>query len=182
MRLSGRQAIEEAGMGSRRALREAEFADFAAARMHHLYRTAWMLCGDRQRAEDLVQETLIKVYSRWGSRIEHPLAYARTTLTRTWIDQSRRRGHHEPPIADVPDHGVVPEDHALRLTLLAALDELDPVDRAVVVLRHLEDQSTDEVGRLLGLSPGAVRKRLMRALGRMRAHLEPTSTDLHRPR
>ena len=50
------------------AAREAEFTDFARARMPQLYRAAWLLCGERQRAEDLVQETLTKVYGRWGLR------------------------------------------------------------------------------------------------------------------
>lgn len=162
----------------RRAVREAEFTEFAAARMHQLYRTAWLLCGESQKAEDLVQETLIKVYARWGSRIDNPVAYAQTTLTRTWISQLRRRGDHERPIEHVPDRRAPGENHALRLTLLAALDELGPVDRAVVVLRHLEDGSTAEVAHLLDLSPGAVRKRLVRALDRMRLHLDLTYTEL----
>ena len=162
----------------RRAARKAEFTDFATARMQQLYRTAWLLCGDNQKAEDLVQETLIKVYARWGNRIDNPVAYAQTTLTRTWIDTLRRRGAHERPIEHVPDRSAAPENHALRLTLLAALDELEPLDRAVVVLRHLEDASTAEVARLLGLSPGAVRKRLARSLDRMRLHLDVPYVEL----
>lgn len=164
--------------GTRRSAREAEFTDFAASCMQQLYRTAWLLCGESQKAEDLVQETLIKVYARWGPQIANPIAYAQTTLTRTWISQLRRRGSHERPIEQVPDRGVAPENHALRLTLLAALDELEPLDRAVVVLRHLEDASTADVAALLGLSPGAVRKRLARALARMRRHLDLPYADL----
>lgn len=165
-------------MQGRRAVREAEFTDFAATRMHQLYRTAWLLCGERQKAEDLVQETLIKVYARWGTQIDNPVAYAQTTLTRTWISQLRRRGAHERPTERVPDSSAPAGDHALRLTLLAALDELEPLDRAVVVLRHLEDASTAEVAQLLGLTPGAVRKRLARALDRMRLHLDFSYADL----
>ena len=157
---------------TRRTAREAEFTDFASHRMPQLYRTAWLLCGDRQRAEDLVQETLIKVYARWGHQIDNPVAYAQTTLTRTWISQLRKRSTHERPTDQVPDGSVISTDHALRLTLLAALDELEPMDRAVVVLRYLEDSSTAEVARQLGLSPGAVRKRLARALNRLRVRLD----------
>ncbi|HEX5919586.1 MAG TPA: sigma factor, partial [Nocardioides sp.] len=64
-----------------------EFEEFALARTPQLYRAAWLLCGDAHRAEDLVQETLAKVYVRWhrrlGGPIEYPVAYAHTTLTRT---------------------------------------------------------------------------------------------------
>ncbi|WP_228387500.1 MULTISPECIES: sigma factor [unclassified Nocardioides] len=55
-----------------RAAQEAAFTEFAQARMPHLYRSAWLLCGDRHRAEDLVQETLARVYGRWGRRSPTP--------------------------------------------------------------------------------------------------------------
>lgn len=150
-------------MQTRRA-RDAEFTDFAALRMPQLYRTAWLLCGDRQRAEDLVQDTLIKVYAAWGPRIENPIAYAQTTLSRTWISHLRRRSSHEPPTSKVPETLSPEADQALRLTLVAALAKLNDTDRAIVVLRHLDDVSTADVARQLNLSQGAVRKRLMRAL------------------
>lgn len=165
-------------MHPRKAARQAEFSDFAATRMRHLYRTAWLLCGDSHKAEDLVQETLIKVYARWGPAIDNPAAYAQTTLTRTWISHKRRRGSHEPPVERVPDLGTAPGNHELRLTLLAALDQLEPLDRAIVVMRHLEDASTADVARLLDLSQGAVRKRLARALERMRTVLDLPYTEL----
>jgi DNA-directed RNA polymerase specialized sigma24 family protein len=86
---------------------EQEFADFARARMPHLYRSAWLLCGDPHRAEDLTQETLAKVYATWGPRLRNPAAYAQTTLVRTYISSRRRRpvspgaarppGHRRPP-------------------------------------------------------------------------------------
>jgi RNA polymerase sigma-70 factor (sigma-E family) len=158
--------------------REASFTDFARARMPELYRSAWLLCGDRHRAEDLVQETLAKVYGRWGPQIANPAAYAQTTLTRTWISQQRRRATHERPVDRVPEQPATGSDGELRLTLLAALDDLDPLDRAVVVLRYLDDASTDDVARQLGLSNGAVRKRLMRALRRLRDALGLPFTDL----
>lgn len=161
-----------------RAAQEAAFTEFAQARMPHLYRSAWLLCGDRHRAEDLVQETLARVYSRWGPAIANPAAYAQTTLTRTWISQQRRRSTHERPVERFPDTAAPSAPDELRLTLLTALAGLDPLDRAVVVLRHLDDLSTDEVAHQLGLSNGAVRKRLMRALQRLRDQLDVPFTDL----
>ena len=72
-----------------------EFEEFAYARTPHLLRSAWLLCGDVHQAEDLVQETLAKVYVRWhrrlGGRIDNPAAYAQTTLVRTFLSARRRR-------------------------------------------------------------------------------------------
>jgi len=159
-----------------------EFEEFAVARTPQLYRAAWLMCGDAHRAEDLVQETLAKVYVRWhrrlGAPIEHPVAYAHTTLARTYISAQRRRSNHETPREHLPET-VAPEgDDATRLALRAALDELAPMDRAVLVLRYLEDVSVAETADALGVSPGAVRNRTIRALDRLRAVLGPSLRDL----
>ncbi len=156
------------------AERTAAFEEFARARTPHLHRSAWLLCGNRADAEDLVQETLAKVYVRMHRRLvpvlDNPAAYAQTTLTRTFISGRRRRSSGERPYADLPDSSV--GDHAsaadLRVSLAEALATLTPLDRAVLVLRYLDDLSVDEVAGLLDLSPGAVRNRSMRALARMR--------------
>lgn len=157
-----------------------EFEEFALARTPHLYRAAWLLCGDRHQAEDLVQEALAKVYVRMGrrfaGRVENPAAYAQTALVRTFLSHRRRRSSRERPYADPPDRPV--GDHAdatgLRLALLDALAGLAPADRAVLVLRYLEDLSVEEVANRLEVSPGAVRNRSMRALARVRPLLDPS--------
>lgn len=151
-----------------------EFEEFARARTPQLLRSAWLLCGDRHGAEDLVQETLAKVYVRWhrrlGARIENPAAYAQTALVRTFLSSRRRRSSGELPYADVPEQVGV--DHAdatdLRSVLVQALEGLAPLDRAVLVLRYLEDLSVAEVADRMGTSPGAVRTRASRALDRIR--------------
>jgi RNA polymerase sigma-70 factor (sigma-E family) len=159
-----------------------EFEEFAVARTPQLYRAAWLMCGDAHRAEDLVQETLAKVYVRWhrrlGAPIEHPVAYAHTTLARTYISAQRRRSNHETPIEHLPEQAGPGGDAATGLTLRAALDELAPMDRAVLVLRYLEDVSVAETADALGVSPGAVRNRTLRALDRLRAVLGPSLHDL----
>ncbi len=159
-----------------------EFEEFAIARTPQLYRAAWLLCGDPHRAEDLVQDTLAKVYVRWhrrlGAPIEHPVAYAHTTLTRTYISAQRRRSNHETPTDHLPETVEPGGDAATRLALRAALDELAPMDRAVLVLRFLDDVSVAETADALGVSPGAVRNRTIRALDRLRAVLGPSLRDL----
>ncbi len=158
----------------RGARAEQEFEVFALARTPQLYRSAWLLCGDRHQAEDLVQETLAKVYVRWrrplSSRIDNPAAYAQTTLTRTFLSGRRRRSSTETPYADLPDQPVADTSAAsdVRLALRAALADLAPADRVVLVLRYLEDLSVDEVADRMGVSPGAVRSRSLRALARVR--------------
>ena len=151
-----------------------EFEEFARARAAQLYRSAWLLCGDAHAAEDLVQETLAKVYARWRGplrgRIDNPAAYAQTTLTRTFISGRRRRSSGEVPYADLPDTPLADASDAadLRLDLRELLGGLSATDRAVLVLRYVEDLGVDEVAHLLGLTPGAVKNRSMRALARAR--------------
>jgi RNA polymerase sigma-70 factor (sigma-E family) len=159
-----------------------EFEEFARARAPHLLRSAWLLCGDAHQAEDLVQETLAKVYVRWhrrvGGRIDNPAAYAHTALVRTFLSARRRRSSGELPYAEPPD--VVHADPAassdLQLVVADALAGLAPADRAVLVLRYLEDRSVVDVAELLGVSEGAVRNRSMRALDRLRPLLDTQTT------
>jgi RNA polymerase sigma-70 factor (sigma-E family) len=157
-----------------------EFEEFAHTRAPHLLRAAWLLCGDRHQAEDLVQETLAKVYVRWHRRlagpIDNPAAYAQTALVRTFLSARRRRSSGELPYAEPPD-GVRPDragETDLQLLVAGALEGLAPADRAVLVLRYLEDRSVSDVARLLGVSEGAVRNRSMRALDRLRPLLSPS--------
>jgi len=156
------------------------FEEFAHARTPHLHRSAWLLCGDRHQAEDLVQETLAKVFVRWGRRgprIENPAAYAQTTLVRTFLSGKRRRSSTELPFADLPDTtGSDPTSGSdLRMSLLAALAQLSDLDRAVLVLRYLHDLPVDEVANQLGLTSGAVRTRSSRATERVRPLLSLTT-------
>jgi len=160
---------------------EQEFEEFAQARAAQLYRSAWLLCGSHHQAEDLVQETLAKVYARWlrpFGRIDNPAAYAQTTLIRTFLGGKRRRSNGEHSYADVPDRPVAdPAAGAdVRLALRDVLAELPATDRAVLVLRYLEDLSVDEVAARMGLSPGAVRNRSMRALERLRGLVDDSLT------
>ncbi|MCP3420707.1 SigE family RNA polymerase sigma factor [Nocardioides pinisoli] len=159
-----------------------DFEEFAVARTPQLYRAAWLMCGDAHRAEDLVQETLAKVYVRWhrrlGGPIEHPVAYAHTTLTRAYISAQRRRSNHETPTESLPERIEQGGDAATSLALRDALAQLAPMDRAVLVLRYLEDVSVADTADALGVSPGAVRNRTLRALERLRAVLGPSLRDL----
>lgn len=124
------------------------FQEFTAAHGARLFRTAYFLAGgDWHLAEDLTQDTLVKVFVAWRrvSRVENPAAYAQTVLTRTFISQRRRKRSTEQPIAEPPERVIEDVDAAVRLTLLAELANLSARDRAVVVLRYWEDLSIEDV-------------------------------------
>ncbi|MER7751801.1 SigE family RNA polymerase sigma factor [Kitasatospora sp. NPDC097643] len=150
----------------------ADFLEFAHARSDQLYRTACLLTGDRHLAEDLVQETLAKMFRSWRriDRTEAPIAYAHTVLVRTFTSYRRRRSAQERPVDRLPDDrvSVGDGDPELRLTLLDGLAQLAPKDRAVLVLRYWDDRPVEETARMLKLSQGAVRTRSLRALQKLR--------------
>ncbi|MFG2823919.1 SigE family RNA polymerase sigma factor [Kitasatospora sp. NPDC048365] len=172
-------------MGRARAETErgdAGFLELTAGCTGRLHRTACLLTGgDTHLAEDLVQETLARIYVVWRrqyawpfgrGRIDNPAAYAHTVLVRTFLEHRRRRSSGELLIGDLPEPDArTGPDSALRLTLLQALAALGPKDRAVVVLRHWEDRSIEETAEVLRCSPGAVRTRTTRALARLRVLL-----------
>ncbi|OEJ32565.1 SigE family RNA polymerase sigma factor [Streptomyces subrutilus] len=154
------------------------FREFAAGRSGHLYRSACLLTsGDTHLAEDLVQETLGRMYLVWGriSRIDNPPAYAQTVLVRAFLTHQRRRSAGERPVGEFPEPGAAAPggdcDPALRLTLLEALGRLAPKDRAVLVLRYWEDRSVEETADAMNSSSAAVRTRTTRALARLRDQL-----------
>lgn len=164
--------------------RDEGFESFAAARSGALFRTAWLLTGDWQLAEDLVQETLARVYVRWRrvSRMENPAAYARRTLVNANTSYRRVRRNSERPSAD-PTEGDQPaaargDEAEVRLTLLDGLAQLDRTDRSVLVLRYWEDLDVNATAELLGMSAANVRTRSVRALGRLREALGADLDDL----
>jgi RNA polymerase sigma-70 factor (sigma-E family) len=150
-----------------------DFEQFARARTPELMRAAWLLCGDRYAAEDLVQDTLARLFSRWSRvrRADNPVAYARTVLTRLFIDGRRRKRSGEHPVEHVPEQGRADPDTALRRTLVDALAQLGEKDRAVIVLRFLLDLDVATVADTLELTGQAVRSRTNRALARLREEL-----------
>lgn len=157
-----------------------DFLDFAAARGGQLYRTAYLLTGgDSHLAEDLVQEALSRMYTRWKrlSRLENPAGYAQTVLVNTFLGLRRRRSSTERVTFEFPDIAVHDQDPTLRLTLLRALQDVSAQDRAVLVLRFWEDRSVEETAAALRLSTTAVRSRTHRALNRIRALLGDSLTE-----
>jgi len=153
--------------------RDDEFAVFVAARYRALVRTGMLLAGDRGHAEDLTQSALIRTYLAW-SRLRDPEkaeAYARRTLLRLALRARQRRWTGEIAASRLPDLPAGEFDSTrgdLALDVRRALAALPVAQRAVLVLRYLDDLSEAETARLLGISPGTVKSRAARGLARLR--------------
>lgn len=153
------------------------FIQFAEAVRGRLRRTAYLLCGDWDLASDHVQEGLIRVYVAWPrlTRAGRETGYARKAVVSASLDHSRRRSSSEVPAEadrDVPAGQDVAESVALRATLMAALADLPPRQRACVVLRYFEDLSVAETAAVLGCSDGTVKSQTSRALDALRVDFE----------
>ncbi|MBS2939252.1 SigE family RNA polymerase sigma factor [Nocardioides sp. J2M5] len=156
---------------------EAAFVEFAESVRDRLRRTAYLLCGDWDRASDLVQEGLIRVYVRWPRLVRRggELSYARKAVVSAYLDQVRRRSSTERPRED--DHTVASDEDvattvATRRALVAALEQLPPRQRACVVLRYFEDLSVEQTAAVLGCTEGTVKSQTSRGLFSLRSMFE----------
>ena len=153
--------------------RDEEFSGFVVARRLHLLRTAYALCGDWHRADDLVQTSLIKLYAAWR-RVERGSeeAYVRTILVRAHIDQTRRPWWKRERSGDLPERPVPADQIEERSELFDALQALPEMQRKVVVLRHWLQLSVAETARELRISTGTVKSHSSRGLDALRSRLE----------
>ena len=142
-----------------------------------LARLAFLLTGDRQLGEDLVQTALSKVLPHWSRIVAggDPGPYVRTVMVRTAIGWRRRRWNGEKPANTLPEPTAACDFSAAldtRERLRAVLSTLPIRQRAVVVLRFYEDRSETEVAQLLGCSVGTVKSQAAKALSKLRERLE----------
>jgi RNA polymerase sigma-70 factor (sigma-E family) len=158
------------------------FDGFVAARGAALLRFAYLMCGDRHTAEDLVQSALAKAYRRWDavSAAEHPEAYVRRIVVREHLSWRRLRSSGEVVTAEPrgesasasPGSDVDARDAAWRL-----LATLPRQQRAVLVLRFYEDLDDDAVARVLSCSPSTVRSNAARGLAALRRLVPTVDTE-----
>jgi len=147
------------------------FREFVEARSRGLLRSAWLLSGDWQLAEDLVQTALVKTWPRWNQLIrrDRPEAYVRKVMLRTYLSWRKRRSWQEHPVADMPEVPVSGVDVEARQALRAALNGLSHRQRAVVVLRYFDDLTEAQTAEALGCSIGTVKTHTSRAMAYLRA-------------
>jgi RNA polymerase sigma-70 factor (sigma-E family) len=160
---------------------DAEFEAFVVAHVDALLRLGVLLTGDRHSAEDLVQTALLKVHRRWPRiHADDPYPYVRRVMATSAASWFRKRSTQEivdlPPIDPAgPDRT---EEVAERHRIAAALDELPPRMRAVLVLRYAEDLSEAATAAVLGLSVHTVNSQTRRGLARLRVLLDDPATVL----
>lgn len=150
------------------------FREFVASRSAALVRSAWLLTGDEREAQDLVQTALAKTWSRWSRvvRQDAPEGYVRRVMLSTYLTSTRRRWRGEVPVDRLPERAVAGDAFAavdLRGPVHAALRELPPRQRAVVVLRFFDDLTETQTADVLGCSVGTVKSQAAKALAKLRA-------------
>lgn len=158
------------------------FSDLVATRSSALLRTAYLVVGDHQLADDLLQEALVKAYVAWPRLrdVTKAEAYVRRTIVTTATSWRRRRSFYERPVEVIPD--VAESDQAERLAshdeVWAQVCGLPPRQRAVLVLRYYEDLSYTDIAEVLGCSLGTVASQVSVALATLRQRVGPESAAL----
>lgn len=165
--------------------RDTEYTQYVAARLTSLRRLATVLCGDRQRADDLVQATLTNLYVHWGKvrAAEHADAYPRTVLVHEFIHERRSAWSRRVTLSNaVADRPAAAADLDAAIDLRVAMAALPSRQRATLVLRFYCDLNVDQSAAILGCSPGTVKSQTARALQSVRRALDPAAPDpLGRP-
>lgn len=161
------------------------FESFVGDSSTRLLRSAYLLCGDRDAAEDLLQVTLFRVSRHWGAAEVAPEAYARKVLVNLSRDRVRRSSRRvveahwdELSEAAVSEPRSFADELSGRQLVVAALGQLADRQREVLVLRFYADLSVAETAAATGTSEGTVKSNTSRALARMRELLgEPVRVE-----
>ncbi|GAA0580040.1 SigE family RNA polymerase sigma factor [Kribbella sandramycini] len=153
--------------------RDQAFVEFVETANPSLRRTAYLISGDRHKADDIVQDALYKLYLSWPriQRVGNPFAYARRMVVNAAYDGGRRPWRREVAIAELPDRPGSADfaaGHAARDEVLEALRTLGARQRACVVLRYYEDLSVEQTAEILGCSQGTVKSQAARGLETLR--------------
>jgi RNA polymerase sigma-70 factor (sigma-E family) len=154
------------------------FHAFVARSTAPLTRLAYLLCGERHLANDLVQNCFVRLYQAWSGVRDKDTAdaYARKVLIRCWLNERRRPWRHrESRDGFVPDRAAPAADLAGEAhdkeTIRVALSRLPPRQRAAVVLRYWSEHSVTETAAILRCSEGTVKSQSARGLAALRAAL-----------
>lgn len=161
---------------------EKAFDVIARERGAALVRYAYLLCGDWSRAEDLVQDALVKAFTRArsGASIANTEGYVRRTIATTSIDgfRAQRRWMAVRHLFARPDAEVGGEDALdARLEVAEALSTLSPRQRTCIVLRYYEDMPIAEIADLLGFAVGTAKRYLSDGIRALEARLGPLAGD-----
>ncbi len=158
--------------------RAADFTAYVAARERALARLAYLLVGNRDDAEDLLQNVLAKVYRHWDrvASVEQPDAYVRRMMVNESNSRWRRvlrrletPSSHVLEVLDPP--GAVSPDPTLGIDLWRHVQTLPRQQRAAVVLRYYEDLTEAQTAEILECSVGTVKSHTSRAISALRSRM-----------
>lgn len=154
-----------------------EFSTFVRVHSTALLRAAYLLTGDRIGAEELLQDTLVRLYPSWSrvSAADVPLAYVRRSLTNNFLNGRRRRSASDLLFAEPPDRGYDPDISGQvsdRELVRELMDSLSPRQRAVVVSRFYYDLTDEQIAAEVGCRQGTVRSILSRSLDALRTETQ----------
>ncbi|WP_328651114.1 SigE family RNA polymerase sigma factor [Micromonospora sp. NBC_00330] len=164
--------------GRRRAEADDEYTEYVRSRMVQWRRTAYLMCGDWDRGDDILQRVLTELYRSWARarQADHLEALVRTMLVRRLIDERRLRWARVRLGAALPDVSRAFPDPTDRITVVGALRQVPPRQRAVLVLRFFQDLSVEETAKAMGCSTGTVKSQTAKGLATLRTLLAPSLT------
>jgi RNA polymerase sigma-70 factor (sigma-E family) len=161
---------------------QGEFERFVRASSNKLTRLAFLLCGDRGAAEDLVQVALTRTARRWRVARANPEAYTRRVVLNLVHDRWRDLGRRPAEVFVEVELAVPEEPDSPRVErLVEAVEQLSFDQRSVVVLRYIEGLSIDETASALRCTPAAVKSRAHRGLASLRSLLDPDAPGEEAP-
>src|SRR5467141_4684771 len=156
-----------------------------------ILRVAQRVTGNREDAEDIVQQSLQKAFvhlrqfegkssfSTWLTRIainEALILLRKSRGLREALSSDSTEGEEAQFVLEIPDSGPSPEDNysqrERRRILFAALNELPHRTRRAIQLRELDERSTEETARIMGISVGAVKARVFHGRRKLRERLK----------
>ncbi len=155
---------------------DATYVEFVSAHQERLRRIAYAVCRDDSRAEDVLQEALVKLYLSWGKvrEIGREEAYTRRIIVNADLDQRRRPWHQRRsrlPVEHFDRETSTGLGVAERTDVLAALRQLPAMQQRTVVLRYWLGLSVEETADELGIREGTVKSHASRGLAALRAGL-----------
>jgi len=175
----------------RDAASKRQFEVFAAEASDTLFRTGYLMTGDLKDAEDLVQETFLRVARRWSrvQSMDHPAAYARRILINLVLRDTGRRSRQKAELEPQGGGTEAADQYAARALRAVddlaefqwALAQLPARQRAVLVLRYWADLPVAEVAGILGCSAGTVKSTASRAAARLGAVLSSGESPAPEP-
>lgn len=156
------------------------FEEFVAERLDALLRYATVLSCDPHRAQDVVQEVMLRAQVRWSriGAMDNPGAYVKRMVTNEYLSWWRR-AKRELALTDRPEETTDPmARYDTRDAMIDGISRLPRKQRAAIVLRYYENCADDEIAEMLGCSVSTVRSHISRAVSTLRVSAIATGDRL----